>query len=598
MTRSLLTRVAAVLCVALASISTLTTLPSHSQAPAKRKLYVDGVLDSGQFLPDSAVLARIGKRQVTVFQFRDGFYAIYPTMRPRPDSLGRVEFLGNIVRKEILAQVAIAAARPMTFEDRTQIRAYGDRLLANVLYMREVDDSLDLSEEALLRVYSFYGSEVRMRHLFFTKREEADRTRLRLLRGQLAWGAALAAYGLRDSTGNVVATEKQWVKFENLPPDIGMQIWPLRVGEFSPVLLTAGGYHLVQVVDSRARTEKPIFDALRSTIKIVLRQVQLRQLRKRVQAEAMAGFDLKMDSLAIRFAASKFNASMKVVNEGFGTTFAVDASVPEFAPYEEARAVARWNGRRDSLTIGDAVHAYSDLPILGRPSLNTPEDFEEFCLNVILEPRLVLVAKRRGFEADPEYKELVTRKEEEIRVTHMVEDSIFSRVVVSDAERRKYYEEHREEYRTYPSVRYAMVLTRNRAAGDSMKAIFDRGGDPDAIVAAYKQKFGDDMGKVDVEHKNEPTIVYKNLFEELTPGKSTVNGPDARKQFYVVKSISRDDGRILPYEEAQHYVDESLTNLKAEAALEAFVDRHRAKFRVESHPELVMKIRLVDTASD
>lgn len=586
---------AVALCAAL-SAPALLPAPAHGQA--RPRILINGVPDTGQFLPDHAVLARVGARTVTVRQFRDGYYAIYPTMRPKQDSLGRVEFLRNVVRKEILGQAANEVARPMTFEDRTQIRAFGERLLGNLLYSKEVNDSLDLSEPAIRRIYGYYGSELRIRHLFFTERQEAEGVRGRLLRGQLAWAAAQARYGMRDSTGRAVDTEQQWIRFENLPPDIGVQVWPLRVGEFSPLLLTPGGYHLVQVMDSRPRNDRPIYEALHATIEIVLRQVQLRQLRQRVQREALAGFDLAVDSAVVRFAASRFSESMKVVNEGFGTTFSFDASVPEFDDADGRRVVAHWNSRRDSLTVAGAVHEYSNLPIMGRPSLNTPEDFEEFCLNVILEPRLAELARRRGYDRDSVYVTMMARKEEEIRVTHMVEDSVFSRVFVTRDERRRYYEEHLADYKTFPSIRYALVLAPSKARADSMKAVFDRNGDAEAVVAAYQERYGVEQAKVDVERQNEPTFVHRNLFQELRAGQSAVNGPDRQKQWYVVKSISRDDGRTLSFEEADHYVSESLNNLRAEQALEAFVERHAARYKTEWHPELVMQVRLVDSAGE
>lgn len=586
---------AVALCVAL---SAPALLPPPAAGQVRPRVLINGVPDTGQFLPDDAVLARVGARTVTVRQFRDGYFAIYPTMRPKQDSLGRVEFLQNIVRKEILGQVANEAARPMTFEDRAQVRAFGDRLLGNLLYAKEVNDSLDLSEPAIRRVYGYYGTELRIRHLFFTDRDEATGVRGQLLRGRLAWTAAEARYGMRDSSGRVLETEREWIRFESLPPDIGVQVWPLRVGEFSPLLLTAGGYHLVQVIESRPRKDRPIYEALRATIEIVLRQVQLRRLRQQVQREAMAGFDLSVDSAAVKFASSRFSESMKVINEGFGTTFSFDASVPEFDDADGRRVVARWNAGRESLTVAAAVHEYTNLPIMGRPSLNTPEDFEEFCLNVILEPRLADLARRRGYDRDSVYVTLMARKNEEIRVTHMVEDSVFSRVYVTREDRRRYYEEHLADYKTFPRVRYALVLSASKATCDSMKAVFDSHPDAEAVVAAYQQRFGEDQAKVDFESQAEPTFVYRNLFQELRPGQSAVNGPDAAKRWYVVKSISRDEGRTLSFEEADHYVSESVNNLRAEQALEAFVARHATRYRTEWHPELVMRVRLVDSAGE
>ena len=64
--------------------------------------------------------------------------------------------------------------------------------------------------------------------------------------------------------------------------------------------------------------------------------------------------------------------------------------------------------------------------------------------------------------------------------------------------------------------------------------------------------------------------------------------------FVEIQSISFDAGRQLPYEEVQHYVDESVRNIRAEKMLDDFLARHRKSHRIESRPELLMRIRLVD----
>src|SRR5438067_9611114 len=51
--------------------------------------YVDGVPDTGQFLPDTAVLGRVNDRVFHVRDFRDGWFGSLAEYRPRPDSSGR-----------------------------------------------------------------------------------------------------------------------------------------------------------------------------------------------------------------------------------------------------------------------------------------------------------------------------------------------------------------------------------------------------------------------------------------------------------------------------------------------------------------------------
>ena len=87
---------------------------------------------------------------------------------------------------------------------------------------------------------------------------------------------------------------------------------------------------------------------------------------------------------------------------------------------------------------------------------------------------------------------------------------------------------------------------------------------------------------------------YKLLFEELRPGKVSVEGPDRKGDYAVIQLLSYTPGRQLSYEEAQDIVDESLMNSKSEARLNEFLERHRKRYRIDAHPELLMRVHLVD----
>jgi hypothetical protein len=73
-----------------------------------------------------------------------------------------------------------------------------------------------------------------------------------------------------------------------------------------------------------------------------------------------------------------------------------------------------------------------------------------------------------------------------------------------------------------------------------------------------------------------------------------VQGPDEEGQYVVMKLLSLETGRLLPFEEVQHYVEETVQATKSEAMLNDFLDRHRRRFRIEAHPDLTARIRLVD----
>ena len=67
------------------------SLLATGTAPVERRS-INGVPDTGQFLPDSATLARVDEKSFSVQEFIWNYFNSFPTDRPKPDSLGRVSF--------------------------------------------------------------------------------------------------------------------------------------------------------------------------------------------------------------------------------------------------------------------------------------------------------------------------------------------------------------------------------------------------------------------------------------------------------------------------------------------------------------------------
>src|SRR5438874_803365 len=99
-----------------------------------------------------------------------------------------------MINKEIMGRTARAAGYAPTFEDRVVMREYTERMLSNVLYLREVLDSITVSEADIQRVYDQFRWELHLRHILIADRPTAERVRLDLLRGRTSWKNAVMAY--------------------------------------------------------------------------------------------------------------------------------------------------------------------------------------------------------------------------------------------------------------------------------------------------------------------------------------------------------------------------------------------------------------------
>ena len=130
---------------AVAPVDPNKPVPGKFTSP-KLRGWINDVPDTGQFLPDSVWLLRVGPRVTKVGDYVRSWFTSYPEYRPGQDSLGRVQFLNSLLHKDVLGMTALALNRPLVFEDRLALNETRQRSLANATYQRFVRDSITVSD--------------------------------------------------------------------------------------------------------------------------------------------------------------------------------------------------------------------------------------------------------------------------------------------------------------------------------------------------------------------------------------------------------------------------------------------------------------------
>ena len=561
-------------------------------APGRPSVYIGGVRDTGQFLPDTTVLLRVADRIGRVRDFIDTYYSSFAQYRPASDSLGRVEFLNTMITKEIMALVAAAAQRPLSFEDRAVLRENRERVLSDVAYQRLVTDSVRVSEDEVRREFEQYKYQQRLRMIRCADRATAGRVRGALLAKRLAWKEAVRRHH-RALPGEPADGELGWVARDAFDPATGRALYELRPGEISEMMPDARGFRVYQAVERRPVAPQLYAVARRS----ILRQLQTERAAaraERIRAQVARGIDLQHDSTNIAWAAPRFE-NEPLVERGGPNEMVVnlDRPLPEFEPSDTARVLARHRDGR--FTLGDFMHAYSELNPIQRPPVSDVDAFHHYVDLMILEPYMARLAEQRGLDRDTLALARFARREEELRVEHLYQDSVASHVWIDPAERRKYYQENLAQFLTYAKVRYAAIMRPTQAGAESLLARL-RAAEKAQDILRADSLAGVMSGSIQERMENEHGPYQKVLFEELRPGQARAEGPDRAGRWVVLQSLEFDPGRQLSYVEAEHYVDDALREGKSEALLQAFIARHRPRYAIESRPEWVMRVRLVDPA--
>lgn len=567
--------------------------PANFKSP-KLRGWINDVPDTGQFLPDTAVVLRVGPRVTTAGMFVREWYDSYPEYRPSPDSAGRAQFIKTLIHRDVLGMTALAQNRKQGFEDRLALRETRQRLLTAAVYQRVVADSVTVDESEIRKVWDSYNWAQRLRHIVVEDKNGAERVRRELVSGRITWAAAVKKYSI-SKTDVSPDGEIGWVTPEKLNDIMVVRVYGLKPGETSLPVQDVVGWHIVQSIE-RKPMKTPSYETLRKSIRGIIRSVKQAERSEKLMAMLRLQNGVVYDTTAATFAATRFFETTDIKTEGMGTTLTINGAAPEFDQPDTSRLIARWNnGGRFS--IGDLVHAYTDVPPVMRPALTRMELVIAFVESIILEPSIAAYGASRGFEQDPLVKLPMDRKLEELMVEHMYQDSIGTRVWVSKDERKAFYQANLPKFFTYPSVDYAAMFRPSKEGADSVVAMLKAGKPMLDIIAADSLK-GLKSGSLQHRRQDENGPYQKALFEEMRPGDVQVFGPDKQGDYIILNLLKFDGGRQLTYEESEALIDESLQNQKSEAALNAMIERLKPNYPVWVRWNDLMLIRLVDPTTE
>jgi parvulin-like peptidyl-prolyl isomerase len=569
--------------------------PADSQPSLKYRRYVNGVPDTGQFLPDTTLLATMDERRITVGEFRRAWFISYALDRPPADSAGRLQFLTSMVDKEVLGRLARQVNRPFDFEDRSVLREYEQRIISNLTFQRLVADSSQPSEAELRRIYEQARSVRHLQHILTPTRADAERARTELEAGRITWPQAVARYSVaqRDSGP---AGDLGWIQRHELPLEQVSSLWELKDGQLSSVFGDEKGFQLVRVLGRRANPMPP-YERVRNILanEIMPLNVARRVEDLRVILRRRAG--VVYDTANIEWAAARFaSARPEEAREDGTPVLDLTGPLPRVTRTDTARVLARWN--QGQFTMGRFYTVYRALPPFQRPKVYNFDAFRSFLDGSLLDPYLVELGMDHGIGRDSATLAMLDGKREELRVEHLFRDSVEVKAWVTPAERRKYYESRLADFWSRQSVRYAAIPRATEAAAESLATRLRHGEKAEAILREDSLRLGRSTGSIRDEREDQPGPFFATLTQDLKTGEVMVRGPIKDGEYAVIQKLEHDSGRQLRFEEVEKIVDESVQNLKAEQLLKEFIARHRVGHRIALYPERLMLVKLTDPTED
>jgi len=210
--------------------------------------------------PDST-LAQVNGIPITVDQFNQKWSQLpEPARAAYAGPTGKKDFLGELITRELLLQKAHEMKLDRDKAVGERVESFRERLLLDAALHELIEKKIEVTEEDLTARCNAHRDalppieEARASHILVKTESEA-----RALLGRLRRGANFAALAkahsidpaTKDKGGDLGVLRKGRVL-----PEFDRVVFEMKPGQFSDVVRTSYGYHIIRV-QSR-RTQKPL----------------------------------------------------------------------------------------------------------------------------------------------------------------------------------------------------------------------------------------------------------------------------------------------------------------------------------------------------
>jgi len=251
-----------------------------------------------------------------------------------------------------------------------------------------------------------------------------------------------------------------------------------------------------------------------------------------------------------------------------------------------------------TITVGEFQERINQQSPYVRARYTSMERKKEFLDNLVRFEVLAKEAGRRGLDKDPE----VIRTMKQVMIQKLLKDEFDKQKMedISDADCKKYFDEHQDDYNKAEEVRVSSILVKDQAT--AKKVLADariKGVDNQQfrnLVAEYSQDLatkdrGGDLRYFDAKTKDVPREIVDAAFKLQNIG--DVSPPIKTSQGIVIlKSTGRRKAITRSFDDVKQQIRSKLYRDHRQESMEAFVKQLRDKASVKIDESKLGKVQI------
>lgn len=529
---------------------------------------------------DELVLARVGGDEITARDMDEIYGQNRMNFASYEDEYeSRRAVLDSLIMQRLLIKEAYKRNIDASEEVNRIVLASYDRFLLDILYQREINDKIKITDEDLKDFYNQLEYKIQASHILVTTEDSA-----KMLLDSIKNGASfedLAVRYSKDQTARTNRGDLGYFSRGKLDHIFEENAFKLNPGEISSPFKTRFGWHIVKVVDRAINEERQSFDKMKDQIRATLDNLKRFEVLENYTNGIKAKYPVKVETSTCDYVLHRRSALyppqlLEQIPKN-------DFDLAQLDRDEKELILATWEGGQ--ISLGDYLTKVKKLRGAPKPDFDDTAAMAEFIFQMNLMEILGVEARKVGLENDPEFKRKITRFRELAMADIMENDSLIYPPPPDDGEVRQYYEDHIADYTVPPKAHLYEILVSSEELALKLKSQIRSLAQFKKLADEYterpgKRGSGGDLGVTDHRY-------YPDLFKyvDQTPV-GEIAGPIPTIQRYAVIYVAdKQAEEIRDFNIVKQNIKDRLDRERRSKALAEWVEKQKENIDVKIYEE-------------
>ena len=520
------------------------------------------------------VIATVNGQPIYIEDVEDRLDAAHSAVTEKQrDAYNIDRLLDRLINDELLAQEARAMGMEEEAPIPEQIENRRQSLALQRLEEVEIRDRIEITEDELRSMFETDYATVTLRTLTAHEKETSEDHLQRLNDG--ADFETLVAEESKDRYAARGGLMKDVARID-MPAELAVAAWKLEPGKITGPVRTSLGWSVIRV-EGFGEADPEEFEELRGDLASQLRFRKGELRRSLLARELRESLNVVVDYDAVDAIKAKRQQDGRLVPlipDPAKTIATIEDRTITAEQYGKAVRV-RWKGIRNEEAALITRRIVIDRLVRGE--------------------MMMAEALKRGYGDTPAVNRTLRAFEKQLVVRRYIKEVVRSKIEVTDAEMRTYYEEHLDEFRRAPRIHLGQITVADEELAERIAKMLREGADLAWLAREHStdrlKDTGGDRGWI------EPKLgidAFQDQLVEAQPG--DVFGPAELGEDFVIMLVdAREEQGHKTLEEVASSVRTAVFARNFQIYVADFLERLRDRSEIELHEEVIASLRITGT---